>query len=115
MSSRLGRSFGIIKNSLKFSLVVSYVRATESSCKELIRLVHSQTRARDDRFTSTRAPAEDPAGFIDIRPALILSTKVLADMLTIDEVSQGCSNPKVERFKTEVYGRNGEWAIDFRS
>ena len=67
------------------------------------------------RFTYSRAPAEDPAGFIDIRPALILSTKVLADMLTIDEVSRGCSNPKVERFKTEVYGRSGEWAIDFSS
>jgi hypothetical protein len=52
----------------------------------------------------SRVPAEDPAGCIDLRPVSNLSTKVLADMLTIDEFSQGCSNPKVEPLKTEVYG-----------
>ena len=52
----------------------------------------------------SRVPAEDPAGCIDFRPVRILSTKVLADMLTIDEFLQGCSNPKVEPLETEVYG-----------
>jgi hypothetical protein len=37
-------------------------------------------------------------------PCPMLSTKVLADMLTIDEFLQGCSNPKVEPLETEVYG-----------
>ncbi len=44
-----------------------------------------------------------------------LSTKVLADMLTIDEIPRRCSNPKVERFKTEVYGQGMVGAIDFNS
>jgi len=52
----------------------------------------------------SRVPAEDPAGCIDFRSLSILSTKVLADMLTIDEFLQGCSNPKVEPLETEVYG-----------
>jgi hypothetical protein len=52
----------------------------------------------------SRVPAGDPAGFIDFRPVLDLSTKVLADMLTIDEFLRVCSNPKVEPLETEVYG-----------
>jgi hypothetical protein len=52
----------------------------------------------------SRVPAEDPAGFIDFRPVPDLSTKVLADMLTIDEIPRVCSNPKVEPLETEVYG-----------
>jgi hypothetical protein len=52
----------------------------------------------------SRVPAEDPAGCIDFRPVPNLSTKVLADMLTIDEFLRVCSNPKVEPLETEVYG-----------
>ena len=52
----------------------------------------------------SRVPAVDTAGCIDFRPVPDLSTKVLADMLTIDEFLQGCSNPKVEPLETEVYG-----------
>jgi hypothetical protein len=45
-----------------------------------------------------------PAGCIDFLPVPNLSTKVLADMLTIDEFLCVCSNPKVEPLETEVYG-----------
>jgi hypothetical protein len=48
--------------------------------------------------------AEKSAAFIDFRVVTNLGTKVLADMLTIDEIARGRSNPKVERLKTEVYG-----------
>jgi hypothetical protein len=51
-----------------------------------------------------RAFAEKSAAIIDFRAAHNLGTKVLADKLTIDEFSRGCSNPKVERLGTEVYG-----------
>ena len=44
-----------------------------------------------------------------------LSTKVLADMLTIDEFLHGCSNPKVERLETEVYGQGMKKAIALKS
>ena len=52
----------------------------------------------------SRAPAEKPAAIIDFRAVHNLGTKVLADKLTIDEILRGCSNPKVERLGTEVYG-----------
>ena len=45
-----------------------------------------------------------PEAIIDFRTYPNLSTKVLADMLTIDEILLGCSNPKVDRLETEVYG-----------
>ena len=52
----------------------------------------------------SRVPAADTAGSIDFRLVPDLSTKVLADMLTIDEIPRVCSNPKVEPLETEVYG-----------
>jgi hypothetical protein len=41
----------------------------------------------------------------------ISGTKVLADILTIDEIVLRRSNPKVERLITEVYGRDVDTGI----
>jgi hypothetical protein len=62
----------------------------------------------------SRAPAEKPAAIIDFPAMHNLGTKVLADNLTIDEILHGCSNPKVERLKTEVYGYGMKRAIAFQ-
>jgi hypothetical protein len=53
---------------------------------------------------NSRALPRNLQRFIDFRMVMNLGTKVLADMLTIDEILRGCSNPKVERLETEVYG-----------
>jgi hypothetical protein len=49
-------------------------------------------------------PVEKSAVVIDFRTVTNLGTKVLADKVTIDEILSGCSNPKVEKMETEVYG-----------
>jgi hypothetical protein len=68
------------------------------------KLVHYNRRAPEMDAPILSSPAEKSAAFIDFRVVTNLGTKVLADMLTIDEIFRRCSNPKVERLETEVYG-----------
>ena len=73
--------------------------------KQRLKLVHWNRRMPDIQLLKTLEPfAERPAVLIDFRKVTNLGTKVLPDMLTIDEIFLGCSNPKVGRLKTEVYG-----------
>ena len=66
---------------------------------------YTQTDARRKQMLQySRVLAEKAVTAIGLRTGPNLGTKVLADMLTIDEILRGCSNPKVERLETEVYG-----------